>query len=74
MSGCGLSVSYLLFGKGLQLPKDVSGKDVSATLSILEQNFYDDMDFSTLTVVEKGGNFLGLDVDSADTVNIKRLY
>ena len=74
VSGCGLSVSYLLFGKGLQLPKDVSGKDVSTTLSILGKNFYDGMDFSTLTVAEKGGNFLGLDVDIADTVNIKLLY
>lgn len=74
VNGCGLSVSYLLFGKGLQLPKDVSGKDVSTTLSILGKNFYDGMDFSTLTVAEKGGNFLGLDVDIADTVNIKLLY
>lgn len=74
VEGCGLSVSYLLFGKGIQLPKDASGKDVSAALSILESNFYGDMDFSTLTVAEKGGNFLGLDVDIAQTVNVKLLY
>lgn len=74
VEGCGLSVSYLLFGKGIQLPKDVSGKDVSSTLSILEENFYGEMDFSTLTVAEKGGNFLGLDVDIAQTVNVKLLY
>lgn len=73
VSGSGLSVTYFLFGKGIRLP-DVSGKDVSSTLSILEENFYGDMDFSTLTVAEKGGNFLGMDVDIAQTVNAKLLY
>lgn len=73
VSAKGLYVNYLLFGTGISTPA-LSGTDVKADMKTLQTSLNSETQISQLKVMPTAGSVFGLDVDIAQTVNVKLIY